>query len=303
MRKKKYLLVIIIFILVCAILFYEIAQEMAYKNKEKNNYFFEEHKINLEKIRLKNNDSLEFMAALNYTPSSIIPFWFWNGNLTKDEISRQIDLMKKAGIEEVIIHGRSGLVQGYLSEDWFEMIGYALKELKKRDMKAWIYDEFDWPSGRAKGSVLEKNKKLVAKNLKKARINTAELILQKDKFGVREIVSVIYSNVNNNSNVKSKYCNDLRCDFSLDYRNNSIYVFYLDYGKFRTEYTKEFYVDLLNPETADSFLNLTYEEYYKRFSEYFGNTVVGFFTDEPGFYSNTYDRYDVGSIAWTDCFS
>jgi len=39
--------------------------------------------------------------------------------------------------------------------------------------------------------------------------------------------------------------------------------------------------DILNPEAVRRFIELTHEAYYREFSEHFGNTVIGFFTDEP----------------------
>ncbi|MBQ8174924.1 MAG: hypothetical protein IJ009_05915 [Clostridia bacterium] len=40
--------------------------------------------------------------------------------------------------------------------------------------------------------------------------------------------------------------------------------------------------DLMSEKAVDYFISLTHEEYYKRFSEYFGDVIVGIFTDEPG---------------------
>ena len=39
--------------------------------------------------------------------------------------------------------------------------------------------------------------------------------------------------------------------------------------------------DMLNPAAVDCFIALTHEVYYKTLREYFGDTVVGIFTDEP----------------------
>ena len=238
---------------------------------------------------------------INYTPSSIIPFWFWNGNLTKEELSKQIELIHSIGIKEVIIHARSGLVQEYLSEEWFEMVEHVLKELNKREMKAWIYDEFDWPSAIANGKVLEQKPYLIAKNLKMIKVKENIFQLEQDKYGTKKIISVIFSNIDKNYNWVGEYCKELQCVFT-DVKNNSIYVFYQDYGHFETEYKKNHYVDLLDKETTLTFINLTHDEYYKRFSEYFGSTIIGFFTDEPGFYTNTYNTWDMGSIPWSDIF-
>ena len=85
--------------------------------------------------------------------SAPCPFWFWNGTMNADEIKRQMRLMREAGITEFLIHGRYGLKTEYLSEDWFAAVRAAVDEAKKTGMRAWLYDELNWPSGSAGGKV------------------------------------------------------------------------------------------------------------------------------------------------------
>ena len=40
--------------------------------------------------------------------------------------------------------------------------------------------------------------------------------------------------------------------------------------------------DILNPAAVGAFIDLVYERYYREFGEFFGSTVTGIFTDEPG---------------------
>jgi len=298
--KIKSVLIVLVFILLI-ISFSDIIKNSSNGKVKYDNYLINDSVIYSLGIPISQNKSL--IESIGYTPSSFIPFWFWNGNITKDELIRQIELMKSIKVNEVIIHARSGLYQEYLSEEWFELFGFSLSELRKNDIKVWIYDEFDWPSGIAGGKVLENNPSLIAKNLKIIKIDGPKLELPLDEnFKVQKIISVIFSNLDKNTNLKDAYCTENQCFFGDLYKNNSIYVFYQDFGHFKTEYKKEYYVDLLNKETTAIFINLTHEEYYKRFKGYFGNTIVGFFTDEPGFYSNVYDTFDIGSIPWTDDF-
>ena len=44
---------------------------------------------------------------------------------------------------------------------------------------------------------------------------------------------------------------------------------------------EKYFPNLLSEEAVDLFIELTHEEYYKRFEKYFGSTIKGFFTDEP----------------------
>ena len=81
-----------------------------------------------------------------------VPWWAWTGRLTKDVMCRQLDDMRRQGIYEFFIFPIYGLEYPlFLQESWFEYIGFTLAECRRRGMKAWIYDELNWPSGTAGG--------------------------------------------------------------------------------------------------------------------------------------------------------
>lgn len=44
---------------------------------------------------------------------------------------------------------------------------------------------------------------------------------------------------------------------------------------------EKYFANLLSDEATDRFIELTHDQYYKRFKKYFGGTVKGIFTDEP----------------------
>lgn len=69
----------------------------------------------------------------------------------------------------------------------------------------------------------------------------------------------------------------------------------------KAAYSNNCYTDLLNPKTTELFISLVYEEYYEKFKDYFGTTLVGFFTDEPGLYCN-FAGHNPNSIPWTKDF-
>lgn len=82
-----------------------------------------------------------------------------------------------------------------------------------------------------------------------------------------------------NSNFRRKV---LKCN----YRTRELQIIYDDHAP-----------DLLNPDTVNCFLEITYEKYKHHVSQYFGTTITGIFTDEPNI------KGHVGSweIPWTDC--
>ena len=48
-----------------------------------------------------------------------IPFWSWNNELDEQELVRQIEDMKSAGLGGFIMHARTGLKTEYLGENGF----------------------------------------------------------------------------------------------------------------------------------------------------------------------------------------
>ena len=46
--------------------------------------------------------------------NKIKPFWSWNDRLEKEELIKQIELMKKSGIEGFFMHARGGLKTEYM---------------------------------------------------------------------------------------------------------------------------------------------------------------------------------------------
>ncbi|WP_257669258.1 glycosyl hydrolase [Parapedobacter tibetensis] len=92
-------------------------------------------------------------------PTDSRPFarWWWNGNrITKNELARELDVLKKAGIGGVEINPIA-LPEGvsddkskplvWLSKEWNEMVRYAAEEAKARDMVVDLLVGTGWPFG------------------------------------------------------------------------------------------------------------------------------------------------------------
>ena len=98
---------------------------------------------------IKNKDLREFKP---------VPFWSINSKLDVGEIKRQISEMNEFGLGGFIFHARAGLETPYLSDEWFEAVGVALEKAKELGLKAWLYDEYGWPSGFVGGKLLKDEK-------------------------------------------------------------------------------------------------------------------------------------------------
>ena len=197
----------------------------------------------------------EFLQNLK-NPSaefSIIPFWFLNDRLSRRKIKKQLTDFKEKGIDIVIVHPRIGLPKSlkYLSDKYFSYYAYILKTAKEIDLKIIIYDDGMYPSGAAGGLVVEGLPELKSLGLFLSNVPDGKVIKKLDE---------------------GKYLIE---KFS-EGRIRGIH-----YGEDDGEINQPYSADILNEKAVERFIALTHEEYYKRFKEYFGSVVIGFFTDEP----------------------
>ncbi len=246
-----------------------------------------------------------------------VPFWFWNAALDKDEIRRQIGEFQKKGVDGFVIHPRKGLSKGipYLSDTYMEYVRTALEEAKRRGMRVVLYDEAMYPSGSAHGMVAEEDPRYASQCL-----TMEELDEEDDLTLIREadMVSVIAVRLTEKD---GEFCPDLASARALR-PENGIYHFEPPEGEnwhlfcfrqcfsegtirgvYEEEDDRERFApksaDLLNPEAVDAFIRLTYDRYYEAAGEYFGDTVIAVFTDEPNILGRCHRK---NVIPWTTGF-
>lgn len=209
--------------------------------------------------KLKNPDS-EF---------SPVPFWFLNDKLEKDELRRQLEDFNDKGVEAVVLHPRIGIPNSlkYLSEEYFDIICFIVKTAQSLDMKVVLYDEAMYPSGSAHGEVVKSNPDFASSG-----------ITVTDNPSDGKVIAVLDSG----NYIVSKKCGGT--------------IRGIHYGEDDGEERAPLSADILNPLAADKFIELTHEQYYKHLSKYFGNTITGFFTDEPC----VLGRGTHGFFEWTD---
>ncbi|MCX6900764.1 MAG: hypothetical protein NT105_18960 [Verrucomicrobia bacterium] len=97
-------------------------------------------------------------------PAAPLAMWALTGTLKSDDVRRQLDLYRDAGWG-VVLYPRWGLELEYLSEAWFERIRFIVEQAAARKMEVWLYDEFTWPSGHAKGLITKGHEELEAQVL------------------------------------------------------------------------------------------------------------------------------------------
>ncbi len=209
------------------------------------------------------------------------PFWAWNEKLDPEELKRQVREMNEQGMGGFIIHSREGLETEYLSDEWMDCVAETLEEADRQEMEAWIYDEDKWPSGSAGGLVSTKGSGEFT-----ARAVTAEL-LSRDEFESRDadpgrVLGIFILSLAPGDPGRLESFTPWNPGISSP-SGDHVLICREEISGPSEWYNNLAPPDNLNPRSIQCFLDMTHEKYRERFSEHFGRTVRGFFTDEPNF--------------------
>ncbi|MDO8685804.1 MAG: glycosyl hydrolase, partial [Clostridiales bacterium] len=255
----------------------------------------------------------------DYRPA---PLWFLNHKLEKEEIKRQIGLMKNCGVSGFFMHPRAGLLTQYGSEEWFDIIKYIVELAEEAGLKAWLYDEDPFPSGIAGGWVVFDNPGYAARSVRVKKLLPDENGRVVSSLGRGRLLSVIALKTDSSGNIsefmeltgavgiirpkffktpfdcayfavmidEKKYEHvraetsypELHIDVELEGPEWAVYVSIDDI--IRVGDQSGVFPDNLSRECVRSFLNFTHEKYNKTLGGRFGNSIPGIFTDEavPG---------------------
>ena len=213
------------------------------------------------------------------------PFWAWNGKLDPQRIRHQVNLMKEMGFGGFFMHSRAGLDTVYFSEEYFLSVSAAIDEARKLGLIPWLYDEDRWPSGFAGGRVTQNDTfKMKALHLEKA--DSPEHL-----SGEGETVALFSASMNEDETDILSFEPFNAESFSGS--NKILRCFWKNHAP-STKFNNQTYVDTLNPEAVAEFINVTHEEFKRRYGAEFGKLIPGIFTDEPCCFFTTLE-----AVPWT----
>jgi hypothetical protein len=229
----------------------------------------------------------------------ILPFWFLNGELDEDEMRRQLREFRDKGMPGVILHGRYGLEMPYLGDTYLDRIAFALDEAAKLDLKTWIYDEMNWPSGTADKRVLQARPELAQRYLQCIAMDVrgpwfACLTGEDSRYlDFERSTPVATFAISSSGEIV-----DLTPNLSFE----KVLPWQVPPGDWRllhiVEKRADYYIDALDPESTAEFLRIGYEPYAQRADGRLGTQVPGFYTDEPAMHYYL-SAQDVPIVPWT----
>lgn len=201
------------------------------------------------------------------------PFWSWNGKLEKDELIRQVGVMKDMGFGGFFMHSRVGLATEYLGEEWFDLINAVADEGTRQGMINYLYDEDRWPSGTAGGYVTMKPEYRLHKMKMTSFPKSADMVLA-------DTLSAVFT-----CNLDGSSYTDLQRVHSVDEamasKGQTVLAFYVQESERSNFYNGFTMVDAMNREATDYYISLTHDAYQENCGERIGSTITGIFTDEP----------------------
>lgn len=186
-----------------------------------------------------------------YSP---IPFWFFNDEPDRNKIRKQLEDYVAKGVNGFVLHPRIGIPTNlpYLSEEYFEAVRYIVETAANLQMKVVLYDEAMYPSGSAHGLVVKEHPEYASRG-----------IILREEPGSGEVITRFSD---------GRY-------LVRDFTKGTIRG--IHFGEDDGEADAPPSADILNPEAVKLFIHLTHDQYYEHLKDYFGSTIIAFFTDEP----------------------
>lgn len=205
-----------------------------------------------------------------FTP---IPFWFFNDAFDEEKVKNQLRDYVDKGVNGLVLHPRIGVPKEmpYLSEEYFRAVRFIVKTAAELRMKVVLYDEGMYPSGSAHGMVVKANPEFASKG-----ITVLEADKAAEKLAAEKSAQVIA---------------ELSGGRKLVYGFAGGTIRGIHFGEDDGQPDAPKAADILNPDAVDEFIRLTHDRYYEELKEYFGSTVIAFFTDEPSAMGRGTGRY------------
>ncbi len=233
-------------------------------------------------------------AVLHGAYGNYLAPFLWLHNEDDELILRELRRIHACGIRAVCLESRTH--EEFCREDWWSDCRLIMDFCREHDMKVWILDDKHFPSGYANG-IYETHPELVQWNIVERHMDVVgpvkEGSIYADEWAAGdEILSIFACRHIPNSDALTDEIYDLTANISDGY----VY-FDLPEGMWRIVFLVKtrkglscrvlHYSDKLSLASTQAYIDEVYESHWQHLSEYFGNTFLGFFSDEPEFGNHT----------------
>lgn len=235
-------------------------------------------------------------SMISGTHENYVAPFLWLHNEDDSLIVKELHRIHACGIGAVCIESRTH--GEFCRDDWWSDVRLILDTCKSLGMKLWILDDKHFPSGYANGILeREEHKHLRAVCIRARRVDiTGPVVsgcvladkhkeLPDDSF----LGAVALRRTDDGKTFDGSYI-----DISENYSHGRYYfdlpeglwaIVLLIKSQADVERWKRTYVNPLCAEATDAYIQEVYEGHYAHFAKDFGDTLLGFFADEPAFHN------------------
>lgn len=240
----------------------------------------------------------QFEDILHHREENRLMPFMWIRDGEHDRLVEHIDMIQSMGHKALCVESRPH--RDFCGDTWWQDMGLILRECQKRSMQVWLLDDKAFPTGYANGAIEEKYPHLRSTTLVERSVDVAgdvtDAYLQIMYNDPSDVLVGIYAY--SRDDCSNRICGKPIClnecvHGDRVYLNLPAGVWRICYFLKTQQYSlKENYINMLEEASCDVLLQEVYESHYQHFSQYFGNTFQGFFSDEPGF-CNAYGEWSL----------
>ena len=224
------------------------------------------------------------------TENYLLPF-FWQHDGHDAEIPARVQKIYESGCRAFCVESRP--YEHFCEDAWWKTMDIILSEAEKRGMRVWILDDKHFPTGYANGILEHDDPNLRRKFLRESHVDVmgpveeASVLVPMHGPEEKLVSAVLFRRTGKGEELTGE-------PIELDVQPGDKFVFlsipegccrvFFMFETFdgNTE-NKKYYIDMLSKESAHKLIEAVYEPHYDHYAKYFGNTLAGFFSDEPGF--------------------
>jgi hypothetical protein len=246
-------------------------------------------------LQISNSKAAEVFTNFQTPPpeNGMTLWWGWDGPVTEEVITRDLDRIKAMGFTCVMIEAGSRMSAKYLSPEWFNLFKFAVDQARQRDMRVWIEDEGKYPSGFAGGKITQERPDLRMQALvvgDRIDVPAGQTVTHKTSA---DTISAVACNLDNNES-KVLSVDDGEVTFTAppqgkwqirttQHAFHSGPTAWVDEPTGARKSNAASLCDYMNPEATKQIIAWTHEGYKKAAGDEFGHTFMGLMGDEPAF--------------------
>ncbi|MRH45111.1 glycosyl transferase family 2 [Aquibacillus halophilus] len=236
----------------------------------------------------------------------ILPF-FWQHGEEEEVLREEMARIDEANIKAVCVEARPH--PDFLGPKWWKDMDIIMEEAKNRNMRVWILDDDHFPTGHAAGRIKDAPRELRRlflsvdhvdalgpRNNSSFNVEPPPYIPGYYETGGGTIIAVIAIKRDSLTGELTEISEDLTTKVD----NGKLYwdipegywrIFTVVENERGGDLKKNDYLNPLVKESVKVLIDTVYEAFYERYRDDFGDTIAGFFSDEPGFYNDNEGAY------------